>query len=334
MWASSPNSKSEKPYLMKSSEQTEITIGIDVSQAHLDVFVRPLGVRLQCENKQPGIRQLIKQLKPYQPARVVIEATGRLELPFVCAASQAGLPLVVSDPARVRQFARATGRAAKTDQLDAEDIAHFGDALKPPLSRLKPKALRDISDLVAVRSQLIDMRTMQLNRLKRMPKSVHQPIRAVLKTIDAQCKRVDTKLNELIDTVPEWRHKRDLLLSAHSIGDVVAITLLSELPELGTLNRKQIAALVGIAPMNDDSGAFQGKRKITGGRKKVRTALYLSTMSAIQHHPTLKPMYQRLVAAGKPKKVAIVACMRKQLSILNAMLKNGTPWQPEFNSKC
>ena len=310
--------------------QTNITVGIDVSQAHLDVFVRPTGERLQCENSIAAIRPLIKQLKAYNPARVVIEATGRLELNFVCAASQAGLPIVVSDPARVRQFAKATGRVAKTDNLDAQDIAHFGEALKPPLTSVKPKALRDISDLIAVRSQLVEMRTMQLNRLKRMPKSVHHPIQAVLKTLDAQCKRVEAKLNKLIKAVPQWQHKRDLLLSAHGIGDVVAITLLSDLPELGQLNRKQIAALVGVAPMNHDSGAFQGKRKIKGGRKTVRTALYLSTMSAIRHHPTLKPTYQRLVDAGKPKKVAIVACMRKQLSILNAMLKNDTAWQPDF----
>ena len=319
---------------MNTHNQTEICIGIDVSQASLDVYVRPLGKRLQCDNRQPAIRQLIKQLKDYQPTRVVIESTGRLEMDFVCAASQAGLPLAVSDPGRVRQFARATGRSAKTDTLDAEDIAHFGEALKPPLTPIKPKALRDISDLIAVRRQLIDLRTMQLNRLKRMPKAVHAPIRAVLKTIDTQCKQVEAKLKKLIDAVPQWQHKRDLLLSAHSIGDVVAITLLSDLPELGQLNRKQIAALVGIAPMNHDSGAFQGKRKIQGGRKNVRTALYLSTMTAIQHHPTLKPMYQRLVSAGKPKKVAIVACMRKQLSILNAMVKNGTLWNPDFAQNC
>lgn len=319
---------------MNTKNQTDITVGIDVSQSCLDVYVRPLGERHRCQNNPSDIQQLIKQLKRYRPTRVVVEATGRLEMEFVCAATQAGLPLVVSDPARVRQFARATGRSAKTDTLDAEDIAHFGEALKPPLTQVKPKALRDISDLIAVRSQLIDMRTMQMNRLKRMPKSVHQPIRAVLKSIDAQCKRIEAKLNKLIDAVPQWQQKRDLLLSAHSIGNVVAMTLLSELPELGMLNRKQIAALVGIAPMNRDSGTFQGKRKIHGGRAKVRTALYLSTMTAIQHHPTLKPMYQRMVAAGKPKKVAIVACMRKQLSILNAMVKSGTPWQPDFAQNC
>lgn len=330
MWASSPNSKSEKPYLMNSLKQNNITIGIDVSQASLDVFVRPLGQRLQADNNPAAIRQLVKQLAQYRPERIVIEATGRLEMAFVSAATLAALPLVVSDPARVRQFARASGRTAKTDALDAEVIAHYGEALKPPLTHIKPKALRDICDLIAVRSQLIDLRTMQLNRLKRMPKSVHQPIRAVLKTIDEQCKKVEDKLNKLIDDTPQWRQKRDLLRSAHSVGDVVAITLLSELPELGRLNRKQIAALVGIAPMNRDSGSFHGKRRIHGGRAKVRTALYLSTMSAIQHHPTLKPMYLRMVAAGKPKKVAIVACMRKQLTILNAMVKNDTFWQPDF----
>lgn len=332
MWASSPDRKSEKPYSMNTEIQTEITIGIDVSQRYLDVYIRPLDQHVRVENERQAIEGLIQQLKTHRPDRVLIESTGRLELPFVCAASNVGLPVVVCDAAKVRQFAKAAGRLAKTDQLDAEDIAHYGDALKPPLTQIKPKELRALSDLISVRTQLTEMRTMQKNRLQRMPKSVHQPLQVVLNTIDRQLKGIDAKLLKLIDSVDHWRDKRDLLTSAHSIGDVVAITLLSELPELGQLNRKQIAALVGVAPMNRDSGAYKGKRMIRGGRAKVRTALFLSTMTAIQHHPTLKPMYQRLVAGGKPKKVAIVACMRKQLTILNAMVKTGTAWDPNFST--
>lgn len=215
---------------------------------------------------------------------------------------------------------------AKTDKLDAQDIAHFGEALKPALTELKPEELRRISDLLTVRSQCLDMSTMQKNRLKRMPKSVHKPINNVLKAIKKELVSIDQQLDKLIQAVPEWKSKLEQLTSAKGVGKVLAYTLMSELPELGSLNRKQIAALVGVAPMNRDSGSFEGKRYIRGGRHKVRTVLFVSMMSAIQCHPKLKPMYQRMVAAGKPKKVAIVACMRKQLIILNTMVKNGTHW--------
>jgi transposase len=176
----------------------------------------------------------------------------------------------------------------------------------------------------------MDMGKMQKNRLKRMPKKVHPPIKRILKAIQKEIADVDSKLDKLIDEIPQWRVQRDLLMSAHGVGRVLAYTLISELPELGRLNRREIAALVGVAPMNQDSGNHQGKRYTRGGRHKVRTVLFVSMMSAIQHHPKLKPMYERMVAAGKPKKVAIVACMRKQLIILNTMMKNGTEWDPNM----
>lgn len=308
----------------------EINVGIDTSSKQLDIYVRPTGQFFSVANDAAGIKEAVKALQPLKPTRVLIESTGRLELEFVCAAHKAGLPIVVCNPSQVRQFAKAAGRIAKTDKLDAHDIAHFGEAMQPKLSSIKPEKLREISDLLAVRSQCLEMSTMQKNRLKRMPKSVHKPIQAILKAVQKEIEGIDKKLTKLIDSCAEWRQKRDLLLSAKGVGNVLAYTLMSELPELGKLNRKEIAAIVGVAPMNRDSGSYEGKRFIRGGRHKVRTVLFVSMMSAIQCHPKLKPMYQRMVAEGKPKKVALVACMRKQLTILNTMVKNNTYWDEKM----
>ncbi len=261
---------------------------------------------------------------------MLIEATGRLEMPFVCAAHKARLPVVVCNAGPVRQFAKTSGRLAKTDKLDAQDIAHFGEALQPALTELKPEKLRQISDLITVRSQCLDMSTMQKHRLLRMPTSVHKPIQRILKAIQTEIERIDKQLDKLVEAIPQWRNQRDLLVSAKGVGKVVAYTLMNELPELGMLNRKEIAALAGVAPMNRDSGNYRGKRRIYGGRRKVRTVLYVSMLSAIQYDPKINSMYERLVAAGKPKKVAIVACMRKQLTILNTMMKNGTHWDEKL----
>ena len=256
----------------------------------------------------------------------MIEATGRLEMAFFCAAHKAGLPVCVCNPIKVRQFAQMTGTLAKTDKLDAQVIAYYGETMKPALTELKPEKLRLLGDLLAVRSQCLNMSTMQKNRLIRMPKTVQKPIRDILKKITEEIAVIDRQSDQVIAEIPQFQARVDQLISAKGVGKVLAYTLLSELPELGSMNRKQIAAIVGVAPMNRDSGKHKGKRKIRGGRSKIRTVLFVSMMSAIQCHPKLKPMYQRLVAAGKPKKVAIVACMRKQLIILNTMVKNGTHW--------
>lgn len=308
----------------------EINVGIDTSSKQLDIYVRPSGHFFSVTNNKDGIKNAVKQLQVVKPTRVIIESTGRLELDFVCAAHKAGLPIVVCNPARIRHFAKSTGRLAKTDKLDAMDIAYFGETMKPHLSSIKPEKLRAISDLLTVRSQCLEMSTMQKNRLHRMPTSVHKPIQNILKVIKKELADIDRKLDRLVDSIAEWRQRRDLLLSAKGVGNVLAYTLMSELPELGTLNRKEIAALVGVAPMNRDSGNYQGKRYIRGGRHRVRTVLFVSMMSTIQCHPKIKPMYERLVAAGKPKKVALVACMRKQLTILNTMVKNGTYWDEKM----
>lgn len=311
---------------MNTQMHNEINVGIDTSSTHLDVYIRPLGHECRFENNTSGIKEAIKYIKHFKPTRVLIEATGRLEMDFACAAEKAKLPIVICNPMQVRQFAKATGRVAKTDRLDAQDIAHFGEALKPRLTTIKPEDIRLISDLLTVRNQILEMSTMQKNRLKRMPKTVHKPINNILKAIGKELALVDKQLDKAIAQIPEYQAKVDQLTSAKGVGKVLALTLISELPELGKLNRKEIAALVGVAPMNRDSGSYEGKRYIRGGRHKVRTVLFVSMMSAIQCHPKLKPMYERMVAAGKPKKVALVACMRKQLIILNTMVKNGTYW--------
>ena len=315
---------------MKNKTQVEINVGIDTSQSQLDIYVRPTGDYFSVENTPQGAKKAAGKIRKYQPTRVLIEATGRLEFNFVCAAQTAGLPVVVCNAGQVRQFARSTGRLAKTDKLDAQDIARFGEALQPALTIIKPDKLRQISDLVTVRRQCLDMSTMQKNRLLRMPKNVQPPIQRILKAIQKEIERIDKKLDKLVDAIPQWREQRDLLMSAKGVGKVVAYTLMSELPELGKLNRKEIAALVGVAPMNRDSGSYRGKRRVSGGRSKVRTVLYISMWSTIQYDPKIKATYERLVAAGKPKKVALVACMRKQLTILNTMMKNGTHWNEKL----
>ena len=311
---------------MNTQDNNEINIGIDTGQAMLDIYVRPTGELQSFENNPEGIRTAIRYIKKFKPDRVLIEATGRLEMAFFCAAHKARLPVCVCNPIQVRKFAQAIGRMAKTDKLDAQDIAYYGETIKPGPTDLKPEKLRLLSDLLTVRSQCLEMSTMQKNRLQRMPKTVHKSIRNILNSITKEIACIDQQLDKLVAEIPHYLERVNQLISAKAVGKVLAYTLLSDLPELGQLNRKEIAALVGVAPMNRDSGKHKGKRKIRGGRHKVRTVLFISMLSAIQCHPTLKPMYQRMVAAGKPKKVAIIACMRKKLIILNTMVKNGTMW--------
>ena len=315
---------------MKSSNDCETNVGIDTGQDTLDISVRPQGDFQSFGNNAEGIQAAIRFIRQFKPDRVLIEATGRLEMDFFCAAYKARLPVCVCNPILVRKFAQSLGRLAKTDKLDAQDIAHYGETMKPDITELKPAKLRLLSDLLTVRSQCLEMSTMQKNRLQRMPNTVHGSIRNVLNAITREIDKIDRQLDRLVAEIPHYQARVDQLTSAKAVGKVLAYTLLSDLPELGKLNRKEIAALVGIAPMNRDSGKYKGKRKIRGGRHKIRTILFVSTLSAIQCHPTIKPMYQRLVAAGKPKKVAIVACMRKQLVILNTMVKNGTYWNEKM----
>jgi len=304
----------------------EINVGIDTSQALLDVGILPSGEYCSFPNNENGIAKLVKYLTTLNPTRVLIESTGRLELAFVVAAFEAKLPIVVCNAFRVHRYGESIGKLAKTDKIDAFVIAQYGQANKPRLTQVKPKNLRDISNLITVRSQLLTSSTMYKNQIKRMPKIAITPLNNVLTKITAEVAKVDKKLDKAIAKVPEWQEKVELLMSAHSVGRVLAYTLLSELPELGKLNRKEIATLVGIAPLNKDSGTKNGQRRIRAGRHKVRTVLYISMMTAIQHNPKIKAFYQKKIAQGKPKKVALIACCRKQLVTLNTMVKNGQHW--------
>ncbi len=312
------------------NEIVRTNVGIDASKAQLDIYVRGQGVFFSVTNDAKGIRAAIRRIQSYDPERVIIEATGRIELAFVVAGHQAGLPLVVSNPFYIRRFAGAVGQLAKSDQLDAEIIAHYGEAVQPRLTELKPEKTRLISDLLARRSQLLGMSTQEKNRISIMPKTLQVSLRRILRQLKAEVERIEQRLDKLIDELPEWQEKRDVLMSVNGVGKVLAYTLLSDLPELGRLNRKEIAALVGVAPMNRDSGNYKGKRHIRGGRAKVRRVLFMASMSAVQSNPKLKKKYQELKAAGKPPKVALVACMRKLLTILNVMVRNGEKWNPEY----
>lgn len=310
--------------------EQEINVGIDTSKTQLDIYVRPVGDYFSVENNAQGIKEALKRIKAYQPTRIIIEATGRLELPLACAATKANLPIVVANALQVHKFAASTGKLAKTDKLDAQMIAHYGEALKPRLTEIKADNIQQISDLLARRGQLIDMRTMEKNRDSIMPKEIKASIQRVIKNLQKEIVWVEEKLDKLIDETPDWSKTLAILLSVKGVGKVLAYTLLSDLPELGQLNRKEIAALVGLAPMNRESGAYRGKRRIRGGRARIRTVMFMAMMSTIQSNDKFKHEYQRLVAKGKPKKVALIACMRKMITILNTMVKNGELWDEKL----
>lgn len=308
----------------------EINIGIDTSKTQLDIFVRPIGEFFSVENNVQGIKEALKKIKAYQPTRIVIEATGRLELPFACAASKAKLPIVVANPLQVHKFAASTGQLAKTDKLDAQTIAYYGEALKPRLTEIKADNIQRISDLLVRRSQLIDMRTMEKNRHSIMSTEIKRSNQRLIKQLQKEVEWVEKILDKLIEQTPDWNNTLRILLSVKGVGKVLAYTLLSDLPELGQLNRKEVAALVGVAPMNRESGTYRGKRRIRGGRARIRTVLFMAMMSTIQSNLKFKREYQALVAKGKPKKVAIVACMRKMITILNTMVKKGEVWDEKL----
>lgn len=310
--------------------QQEINVGVDTGKIQLDIFIRPIGDYFTVANNTNGIYEAIKRIKTYKPTRIIIEATGRLEMAFVCAAAKAKIPTVVANPLHVHRFASATGKLAKTDKLDAQMIAHYGEALQPRATEIKPENIRLISDLLSRRGQLIEMRTMEKNRLSILPKALHTQIKQHVQYITKSIEGIEKKLGKLINATPQWQDLMTILMSVKGVGKVLAYTLISNLPELGQLNRKEIAALVGVAPMNKESGSYKGKRKIRGGRYQVRTILFMAMMSAIQSNTKFKTIYLRLVKAGKPKKVALVACMRRLITILNAMVKNGTVWDEKL----
>ena len=301
-------------------------VGIDVSKAQLDVAVRPTGKRWTLPYDQTGIEGLIPQIVDLEPALVCLEATGGLELPLVAALAAAALPVVVVNPRQVRDFARATGTLAKTDALDAGVLAHFADAVRPEVRPLKDAETQVLNSLTARRHQVMTMLVSEKNRLGTAIGVVSPRIEAHIAWLEQELSDLDKGLRQTLRRSPVWREKDDLLRTVPGVGEQLSLTLLANLPELGTLNRRQIAALVGVAPYNRDSGTLRGKRAVWGGRSRVRAVLYMGALVASRHNPAIRDFYQRLLAAGKPKKVALVASMRKLLVILNGMLKHGSPW--------
>lgn len=305
-----------------------VFVGIDVSKAQLDMAGRPSGELTSVRYDAHGITTLVAQLTPRQPTRIVVEATGGLERPLLRALVDAALPVMVVNPRQVRDFAKATGLLAKTDALDAQVLARFAEVIRPPLRVLPDAQTQELAAHLARRRQVLAMQGAEQNRLDRAPARVRQRIEVHLRWLRAELARLDEDLDDLIQQSPVWREREDLLQSVPGIGPVMSRTVLAELPELGLLNRKQIAALVGVAPFNRDSGRLRGHRTIWGGRAPVRRVLYMAALVATRWNPVIRLFYQRLRAAGKAPKVALVAAMRKLLTILNAMVHAGTPWQP------
>lgn len=313
------------------NNQNEINVGVDTGKTQLDIYIRPLAIYFTVTNDEKGITKAVKEIKKHKPTRIVIEATGRLEQAFIIACANEKLPFVVANPVRIKKFAESIGQLAKTDKLDAKLIAHYSEAIKPKLSTLKPETLRQMSDLLSRRCQLMTMRTMEKNRLQILPKSLASTINPMLTVINNQLVKIDSKMTKLIEQCDEYQIKNDIIQSVPGVGNVVAFSLLSNMPELGYITNKEAAALVGVAPINRESGSFKGKRMIRGGRHQIRTAMFMSMMSAMQCNPVFKATYQRLVAAGKPKKIAIIACVRKMIVILNSMVRDGVYWDPKMN---
>jgi len=304
-----------------------IVVGIDVSKHRLDVSVRPVGATLSYSRDAMGIEALVGELVPIGPQVIAVEATGGFETVVVASLAARGLPVVVVNPAQVRAFARAIGQRAKTDPIDAQVIAHFAAATNPPVRSLPDAATQALADLVARRRQIIQMIVAEGQREKRASARAKKSIMRMLKTLRAELSELDAEIDETVRGSPLWREKEDLLASVPGVGHTIARTMLAELPELGSLDRRQIAALAGLAPFTRQSGQWRGKSFIGGGRASVRTALFLGAMAAMRWNPTLRAFHQRLRGAGKPKMVAIIAVARKLLTILNAILRDNRPWQ-------
>jgi transposase len=305
-----------------------ITVGIDVSLDRLDVAVRPSGEVLVVERKAAGLDQLIVRLRELGPQLVALEATGGYETIAAAALASAGLPVVIVNPAQVRSFAKALGQRAKTDPIDAAVIAHFAEATKPEVRPLPDEATQMLADLIARRRQIVEMIGAERQREKRMMRRhLKADIARLIKILEKELSKLDRELDDVVRGSPVWREKEDLLASVPGVGPVIARTLMAELPELGRLSRRQVAALAGLAPFTRQSGRWRGKSFIGGGRTAVRTALFMGAFVAMRFNPVLKIFFDRLVAAGKPKIVALIAVARKLLTILNAIVRDNRPWQ-------
>ncbi|MDS1310787.1 IS110 family transposase [Marinobacter xiaoshiensis] len=307
--------------------QIPVNIGVDVGKANLDIALHPSGEFYSIPNSEAHIRRFVKILKGYSIERIVVEATGRYEHALVQACDQAGLPTIVVNPTSVRRYAQAIGVLAKTDRIDAQVIAKYAATLKPEFKPIPDKTSQKIKDLLTRRGQLLEMSTMEKNRLQILPKTLHRSIKSLLKMLQSQIETITKQIEQEVAKVDHWRIKSEILTSVPGVGKVLTYTLLSELPELGSLNRKEIAALVGVAPINRDSGKLNGKRRIRGGRHRIRTVMFMAMLSSIQCNPVFKRFYEHLKAQGKVPKVALIACMRKMIVVLNTMVKNQEPWR-------
>ncbi len=305
-----------------------VCVGVDVAKSTLDVAVTDSGETRQFTNDDEGISQAVRYIGGVKPAGIILEATGHLEMPLAAALQAGRLPVAVINPRQVRDFARATGTLAKTDTIDARILALFGTRVKPEIRPLPDEKTREMRNLLTRRRQLIEMLTAEHNRLSQAGDDIHPSIEVHIKWLEEALSEINDDLDRRIRLSPSWLEKDNLLKSVPGVGKVVSSSLLIELPELGRLNRRKIAALVGVAPLNRDSGTMRGRRTVWGGRAKLRAVMYMAALVASRHNPIIAAFYQRLLDAGKAKKVALVACMRKLLTILNAMMRTMTVWQP------
>jgi transposase len=307
-------------------------IGIDVSKESLEVGIRPEGKHWSVANEEGEIASLVELLSELKPALIVVEATGGFQTMVVAKLAAAALPVTVVNPRQVRDFAKATGHLAKTDAIDALVLAHFGDALRPEVRVLKDEQTQELTALMTRRRQIVNMITAEKNRLVTAPKGIRKEIRKHIEWLQGRLNVMNGQIDEAIKNSPVWREKDAILRSSPGVGPVLSVSLLAGLPELGNLNRKKLAALVGVAPLNRDSGGYRGARSVWGGRAQIRSVLYMATISAARANPVIREFYQRLIGSGKKPKVALTACMRKFLTILNAMVKNGTHWDERRTS--
>ena len=315
---------------MTTNASTPVFIGIDVSKASLDVAVRPSGESWQASNDEEGIEKLVEKVREFSPTLIVMEATGGYEAASAIALAVAGLPIAVVNPRQARDFAKSLGRLAKTDKIDAAVLARFSEAVRPEPRQLADEQTIQLQALMARRRQLLEMLVAEKNRVSLSHRKVRPRLIEHVQWLENELDEIDKNLREELQKSAIWREKDDLLRSVPGVGMVTSTTLLAELPELGRLNRKKIAALVGVAPYNCDSGNMHGKRAIWGGRAAVRTALYMATLSATRYNAVIRAHYKQLKDKGKSSKVALVACMRKLLTILNAIIHSGDPWSEKL----
>ena len=311
------------------AETAGIFVGIDISKTWLDIAVHESEETWRVGNDDVGIAGLVKRLKQARPILIVLEATGGYEMQLVAQLAQAKLPVVVTNPRKVRAFARSTGKLAKTDKLDAKLLAHFAAAIRPAVRPLPSEEEEQLTGLLVRRRQVVDMLTVEKNRLHTVRAALRGDIKEHIAWLQDKLTKLDGEIDQFVKMTSVWKEKDSILQSTPGVGRVTSCTLLAMLPELGTLNRQEIAALVGVAPVNKDSGRNQGKRRVYGGRATVRSVLYMAALAAKRYNPRIKKFYDELIRRGKEKKVALTACMRKLIVILNAMLRTNQPWRVE-----